>query len=114
MAEKQLDEDALQWLRLKMEAQEFLEPTKESVTNQPLKKPIMRKQFKQVFRGLAELAAIFTAIFVIPAILAALVNLNVDVYFNCVQHPGYDAVMSVIGIIFCLVYTSMYQTNEEV
>lgn len=74
----------------------------------------MRKQFKQVFRGLAELTAIFTAIFVIPAILAALVNLNIDVYFHCVQHAGYDAVMSVFGIIFCLVYTSMYQTNEEV
>jgi hypothetical protein len=69
----------------------------------------MRKPFKQVFRGLAELTAIFTAIFVIPAILAALVNLNIDVYFHCVQHAGYDAVMSVFGIIFCLVYTSMYQ-----
>jgi hypothetical protein len=74
----------------------------------------MRKPFKQVFRGIAEISAVFTTIFVIPAILAALVNLNVDVYFHCVQHPGYDAVMAIISIIFCLVYTSMYQTNEEV
>lgn len=72
----------------------------------------MRKQFKQVFRGLAELSAVFTAVFVIPAILAALVNLNVDVYFNCVQHPGYDAVMSVFSICVCFVYMSMYQHEE--
>ena len=65
----------------------------------------MRKQFKQVFRGLAELSAVFTAVFVIPAILAALVNLNVDVYFNC-------AVMSVFSICVCFVYMSMYQHEE--
>ena len=69
----------------------------------------MRKPFIQVFRGLAELAALFTAIFVIPALLAALVNFDIDVYFSCVHHAAYDAVMSVFGIIFCLVYTSMYQ-----
>ena len=69
----------------------------------------MRKPFIQVFRGLAELAALFTAIFVIPALLAALVNFDIDVYFSCVHHAAYDAVMAVFGIIFCLVYTSMYQ-----
>ena len=69
----------------------------------------MRKQFKQVIRGTAELAVVFTMIFVIPALLAALVNFDIDVYFSCVHHAGYDAVMSVFGIIFCLVYTSMYQ-----
>ena len=69
----------------------------------------MRKQFKQVMRGTAELAVIFTMVFVIPALLAALVNFDIDVYFSCVQHAAYDAVMGVFGIIFCLVYTSMYQ-----
>jgi preprotein translocase subunit SecY len=69
----------------------------------------MRKQFKQVIRGTAELAVIFTMIFVVPALLAALVNFDIDVYFSCVHHAAYDAVMAVFGIIFCLVYTSMYQ-----
>jgi tryptophan-rich sensory protein len=72
----------------------------------------MRKPFKQIFRGIAEISAVFTTIFVIPAILAALVNLNIDVYFNCVQHPGYDAVMFIIGVIFCLLYTAMYQDEK--
>jgi tryptophan-rich sensory protein len=69
----------------------------------------MRKQFKQVLRGTAELTIVFITIFVIPAIVGALVNLNTDVYFACVQHPGYCALMTIIGIIFCMVYMSMYQ-----
>lgn len=72
----------------------------------------MRKQFKQVGRGLGELIVVFTSVFVTPAIIATVVNLNTDVYFSCVQHPGYDAVMSVVGIIFCLVYMSMYQDEK--
>lgn len=83
--------------------------TNYSIEKQPLKKQIMRKEFKQLFRGLAELAAVFTAVFMGPALLAALVNFNIDVYFSCVQHAAYDAVMAIISIIFCLVYTSMYQ-----
>jgi hypothetical protein len=69
----------------------------------------MRKQFKQVIRGTAELAVIFTMIFVVPALLAALVNFDIDVYFSCVHHAAYSVIMSVFGIAFCLVYTSMYQ-----
>jgi hypothetical protein len=72
----------------------------------------MRKQFKQVGRGLGELIVIFISIFITPAIIAAVVNLNTDVYFSCVQHPGYDAVMTIIGIIFCMFYTSMYQDEK--
>jgi nicotinamide riboside transporter PnuC len=69
----------------------------------------MRKPFIKTLRGLAELAAIFTLIFTLPAIIAALVNLNLSVYFSCIQHPGYDAVMFVLGIIVSILYTSVYQ-----
>jgi len=72
----------------------------------------MRKQFKQVFRGLMELVAVFIAVFITPAVIAAVVNLNTDVYFSCVQHSAYDAVMSVIGICFCFVYMGMYQDEK--
>lgn len=109
MVEKQLDQDALEWLRRKMEAQEYLEPTKESVTNQPLKKPIMRKQFKQLFRGLAELAAVFTAVFMAPALLAAFVNFDFDVYFSCIHNATYCVLLTVLGIIVTMFYTAMHQ-----
>jgi hypothetical protein len=69
----------------------------------------MRKQFKQILRGTAELTVVFMTIFVVPALVGALVNLNTSVYFACVQHPGYCALMTIVGIIFCMVYMSMYQ-----
>jgi ABC-type amino acid transport system permease subunit len=69
----------------------------------------MRKQFKQILRGTAELTVVFITIFVVPALIGALVNLNTSVYFACVQHPGYCALMTIVGIIFCMVYMSMYQ-----
>ncbi len=106
MVEKQLDEDSLRWLRLKMESQEYLEP---QTKNQPLKKPIMRKQFKQLFRGLAEIAAVFTAIFMAPALLAAFVNFDISVYFLCIHNATYCVLLTILGIIVTMFYTAMYQ-----
>ena len=72
-------------------------------------KPILRKQFKQLFRGLAELAAVFTAVFVAPALLAALVNFDINVYFACIHHATYCVVLSIFGIMVSIFYTSMHQ-----
>ncbi len=69
----------------------------------------MRKQFKQLFRGLAELAAVFTAVFVAPALLAALVNFDISVYFLCIHNATYCVLLSMIGIIVSIFYTSMHQ-----
>lgn len=69
----------------------------------------MRKQFKQLFRGLMELVAVFIAVFVTPAIISAIVNLKVDTYFACVHNAGYAVVMTILGICVCFVYMSMYE-----
>ena len=80
-----------------------------SVQKQPLKKQIMRKQFKQLFRGLTELAVVFTAVFVAPALIAALVNFDINVYFACIHNATYCVILSIVGIITSIFYTSMYQ-----
>lgn len=69
----------------------------------------MRKQFKQLFRGLAELAAVFTAVFVAPALIAALVNFDINVYFDCIHSATYCVLLSMTGIIVSIFYTSMHQ-----
>jgi len=80
-----------------------------SVEKQSIKKPIMRKQFKQLFRGLAELAAVFTAVFVAPALIAALVNFDISVYFNCIHNATYCVILSIFGVVISMFYTSMHQ-----
>ncbi len=69
----------------------------------------MRKQFKQLFRGLAELAAVFTAVFVAPALLAALVNFDINVYFSCIHSAAYCGLLTILGIIVTMFYTAMHQ-----
>ena len=83
--------------------------TNYSVEKQPLKKQIMRRQFKQLFRGLAELAAVFTAVFIAPALIAAIINLDSDVYFACIHNATYCVILSIFGIGMSMFYTSMYQ-----
>ncbi len=80
-----------------------------SVEKQPVKKSILRKQFKQLFRGLAELSAVFTAVFVAPALLAALVNFDINVYFSCIHNATYCVLLTMLGIIVSIFYTSMHQ-----
>lgn len=80
-----------------------------SIEKQSIKKPIMRKQFKQLFRGLAELAAVFTAVFMAPALLAALVNFDISVYFSCIHNATYCVLLTMLGIIVSIFYTSMHQ-----
>ena len=69
----------------------------------------MRKQFKQLFRGLAELTAVFTAVFTVPALLAALVNFDISVYFQCIHNATYCVFFSIAGIFVSIFYTSMHQ-----
>lgn len=69
----------------------------------------MRKQFKQLFRGLGELAAVFTAVFIAPALLAAAVNLDANVYFSCIHSATYCVILTIIGISVSIFYTSTYQ-----
>jgi hypothetical protein len=83
--------------------------TNYSVEKQPVKKSIMRKQFKQLFRGLAELAAVFTAVFVAPALLSALINFDISVYFSCIHNATYCVILSIFGVVISMFYTSMHQ-----
>jgi len=83
--------------------------TNYSIEKQPVKKPIMRKEFKQLFRGLAELAAVFTAVFMGPALLAAFVNFDISVYFLCIHNATYCVLLTLLGIIVTMFYTSMHQ-----
>lgn len=83
--------------------------TNYSIEKQPLKKQIMRKEFKQLFRGLAELAAVFTAVFMAPALLAAFVNFDISVYFTCIHNATYCVLLTMLGIIVSIFYTSMHQ-----
>jgi hypothetical protein len=76
---------------------------------QTVKKPIMRKEFKQLFRGLAELTAVFTAVFMGPALLAAFVNFDISVYFSCIHNATYCVLLTMLGIIVSIFYTSMHQ-----
>ena len=69
----------------------------------------MRRQFKQLFRGLAELAAVFTAVFVAPALIAALVNFDISVYFACIHDATYCVLLTILGIIVTMFYTAMHQ-----
>ena len=69
----------------------------------------MRKPFIQVFRGLAELAAIFTAVFMVPALLTALVNFDINMYFSCIHNITYCVFFTIVGICVSIVYTAMYQ-----
>ena len=69
----------------------------------------MRRQFKQLFRGLAELAAVFTAVFVAPALIAALVNFDINVYFHCIHNATYCVILSIFGVVISMFYTSMHQ-----
>ena len=69
----------------------------------------MRKPFKQLFRGLAELAVIFTTIFMVPALLTALVNFDINVYFQCIHNVTYCVFFTIVGIIVSIGYTAMYQ-----
>jgi hypothetical protein len=83
--------------------------TNHSIEKQPLKKQIMRRQFKQLFRGLAELAAVFTAVFAGPALIAALVNFDISVYFACIHDATYCVLLTILGIIVTMFYTAMHQ-----
>jgi hypothetical protein len=69
----------------------------------------MRRQFKQLFRGLAELAAVFTAVFMVPALLVALVNFDINMYFSCIHNITYCVFFTIIGICVSIGYTAMYQ-----
>lgn len=69
----------------------------------------MRKPFKQLFRGLAELTVIFTAVFALPALLTALVNFDINMYFQCIHNVTYCVFFTIVGICVSLVYTAMYQ-----
>ena len=69
----------------------------------------MRKQFKQLFRGLAELAAVFTVVFIGPALLAALVNFDISVYFSCIHNATYCVLLTILGVIVTMLYTAMHQ-----
>jgi hypothetical protein len=69
----------------------------------------MRKPFIQLFRGLAELAAVFTAVFTVPALLAALVNFDINVYFQCIHNVTYCVFFTIVGIFVSIFYTSMHQ-----
>jgi hypothetical protein len=71
--------------------------------------PILRRQFKQLFRGLAELAAVFTAVFMAPALLAALINFDFNVYFSCIHNATYCVFFTIMGILVSIFYTSMHQ-----
>ncbi len=69
----------------------------------------MRKPFKQLFRGLAELSAVFTAVFAVPALLTALVNFDINMYFYCIHNATYCVFFTIVGICVSIVYTAMYQ-----
>jgi hypothetical protein len=83
--------------------------TNYSVEKQAVKMRVFRKEFKQLFRGLAELAAVFTAVFMAPALLAALVNFDISVYFSCIHNATYCVLLTVLGIIVSIFYISMHQ-----
>lgn len=74
----------------------------------------MRKPLKQFLSGLVELSIVFAIIFTIPALIACLINLDLSVYFSCIQHPAYCVVMSVISVISCIFYMSMYDQDKTV
>lgn len=69
----------------------------------------MRKPFIQLFRGLAELTVIFTAVFMVPALLTALVNFDINMYFSCIHNITYCVFFTIVGICVSIVYTAMYQ-----
>lgn len=83
--------------------------TNYSIEKQPVKMKVFRKEFKQLFRGLAELTAVFTAVFMAPALLAALVNFDISVYFSCIHNATYCVLLTILGIIVSVFYTSMHQ-----
>lgn len=62
---------------------------------------------KKIFSLTWKIAVVFLAFFIMPAVMASLVFLDINVYMACICHPAYDAVMfflSLFATLACVDY----------
>lgn len=62
---------------------------------------------KKIFSVTWKVAVVFLSFFIMPAVMASIVFLDINVYMACICHPAYDAVMfflSLFATLACVEY----------
>ena len=62
---------------------------------------------KKIFSLTWKIAVVFLTFFIMPAVMASIVMLDINVYMACICHPAYDAVMffvSLLATLACVEY----------
>lgn len=54
---------------------------------------------KKIFSLAWKVAVLFLTFFIMPAVIASIVTMDMTIYFDCICHPAYDAVMFFVSMI---------------
>ena len=65
------------------------------------------------FRVVAQIATVFTVTFILPAVIHALVTLNLSNYLKDLCDYGYQGGMAILSSIITIVYIIMYSMEIE-
>ena len=54
---------------------------------------------KKIFSLTWKVAVVFLTFFIMPAVMASIIMLDINVYMACICHPAYDAVMFFVSLL---------------